>query len=225
MNDAIQIHGITINVDADNRYSLTDLYNAAKKMGLADESDRPTDWLRTKTAQKYVDFLEINGVNSHFGVGIQPIEIIKGGEFSGTYAVKDLVYSYAIWLSVEFHHEVIQTYDKKVTEEHAQLEELQAKLKTSIPKDPNCISSVIGGSPLEAHKFFKKMEVLDLVRIEIDYKPVYKKFITEKGWAYLQGYSKDGIVRVEPEMHNALMALVANFGKGNQIDMFGSLKE
>ena len=64
-----------------------------------------------------------------------------------------------------------------------------------------------------------------MVRIEIDYKPVYKKFITEKGWAYLQGYSKDGIVRVEPEMHNALMALVANFGKGNQIDMFGSLKE
>jgi hypothetical protein len=131
-----------------------------------------------------------------------------------------LVYAYAMWLCVEFHHEVIQTYDKKVTEEHAQLEALQAKLKTSIPKDPDCISSVIGGSPLEAHEFYKVMQELDLITIQTEYRPVYRKYITENGWAYCQGYSKDGIIRIDPEMHNALMALVAKFGEGNQVDIF-----
>jgi hypothetical protein len=216
--DVIQISGIEINVDADNRYSLNDLYNAAKKMGVADENDRPADWLRTKTAQKYLEFLTGRVAEIPTPLTIQPLEIVHGGLLSGTYAVKELVYSYAIWLSVEFHHEVIQTYDRTVQKEHAQLEELQAKLKTSIPKDPNCVSSVIGGSPLEAHKFFKKMEELELLRIEIDYKPIYKKFITDKGWDYCQGYSKDGIIRIEPEMHNALMALVATTAMSNQVD-------
>ena len=151
-------------------------------------------------------------------MGFQPIEIIKGGEFSGSFAVKELVYAYAMWLSVEFHHEVIQTYDRIIREEHAQLEALQAQLKTSIPKDPNCVSSVIGGSPLEAHHFYKVMQDLELISIETDYRPIYRKFITEKGWAYCQGYSKDGIIRIEPQMHNELMAMVAKFASTNQID-------
>jgi hypothetical protein len=217
MNDVIIIDKTEIRKNDNDLYCLNDLHEASG----GEKRHRPAYFLATDQAKEMI--LEIYDADIPASY---PVKTVQGkGKNQGTFVKKELVYAYAMWVSSKFAVHVIQTYDRIVQCEHAQLEELQSKLKTAIPKDPNCISSVIGGSPLEAHKFFKKMAELDLVRIETDYKPIYKKFITEKGWAYLQGYSKDGIVRVEPEMHNELMALVANFGVGNQVDIFGDIDE
>jgi hypothetical protein len=203
MNDVIKIGGFEIRENDQGWYCLNDLHRASG----GEKRHYPNYFMELEQTKSLIYEMEVTGI---------PVtQTIKN---VGTFVKKEIVYAFAMWISPRFYLEVIQTYDRIIQEEHAQLEELQAKLKTSIPKDPNCVSSVIGGSPLEAHKFFKKMEELELVRIEIDYKPVYKKFITDKGWDYCQGYSKDGIIRVEPEMHNALMALVAKTAISNQID-------
>jgi hypothetical protein len=202
---SIRIGDTVIHIDKNGRYCLNDLHESSG----GEKRHRPAYFLATQQAKELIGLLS----KADFPA-------IEAQQKTGTFAKKEIVYAYAIWISTEFYLHVIQTYDKKVTEEHAQLEALQAKLKTSIPKDPDCISSVIGGSPLEAHEFYKVMQELDLITIQTDYRPIYKKFITEKGWAYCQGYSKDGIIRIDPEMHNALMALVAKFGEGNQVDIF-----
>jgi hypothetical protein len=203
MNDLIIIDKIEIRKDDNGLYCLNDLHEASG----GEKRHRPAYFLATQQAKELINLLSI---------AEKPA--IESQQKTGTFAKKELVYAYAIWISTEFYLHVIQTYDRTVQQEHAQLEALQAKLKTAIPKDPDCVSSVIGGGPLETHEFFKAMEALGLITIKIEYRPVYKKFITDIGWACLQGYSKDGIIRVEPQMHNALIAMVAKLASNNQVD-------
>jgi hypothetical protein len=207
MNDVIIIDKIEIRKDDNGLYCLNDLHEASG----GEKRHRPAYFLDTQQAKEMI--LEIS--DAGFPASVLTL---KGGDNQGTYARKELIYAYAMWISAKFAVHVIQTYDKKVTEEHAQLEELQAKLKASIPKNPDCVSSVINGGPLETHEFFKAMEALGLITIKTEFKPVYRKYITDICWAYLQGYSKDGIIRVDPKMHNALMALVAKVAISNQVD-------
>ena len=49
-----------------------------------------------------------------------PIETIKGGEWSGTFAVRELAYDYAMWVSKKFEIQVIRAYDAMVTGEFNQ---------------------------------------------------------------------------------------------------------
>jgi len=50
-------------------------------------------------------------------LGIAPVNVVKGGNSSqqGTYVVKELVYSYAMWINAAFHIKVIRAYDAFVT--------------------------------------------------------------------------------------------------------------
>jgi hypothetical protein len=210
MTDAIIIDKIEIRKDDNGLYCLNDLHEASG----GEKRHRPAYFLATDQAKEMI--LEIYDADIPASC---PVQTVQGkGKNQGTFVKKELVYAYAMWVSSKFAVHVIQTYDRIVREEHAQLEALQAKLKTAIPKDPDCVSSVIGGGPLDAHKFYKVMQDLELINIQTEYRPIYRKFITDKGWAYCQGYSKDGIIRIEPEMHNELMAMVAKFASTNQVD-------
>lgn len=41
---------------------------------------------------------------------------VRGGRQPGTFAIKELVYAYAMWISAEYHLKVIQAYDRLVTD-------------------------------------------------------------------------------------------------------------
>jgi len=203
MNDVIKIGGFEIRENDQGWYCLNDLHRASG----GEKRHYPNYFMELEQTKSLIYEMEVTGI---------PVtQTIKN---VGTFVKKEIVYAFAMWISPRFYLEVIQTYDRIIQQEHAQLEALQAKLKTAIPKDPDCVSSVIGGGPLDAHKFYKVMQDLELINIQTEYRPIYRKFITDKGWAYCQGYSKDGIIRIEPEMHNELMAMVAKFASTNQID-------
>ena len=99
MNNLI-VANITINRDNEGRYCLNDLHKAAG----THQKHRPKYWLENDGTKALLDELEKGG--------IPPIHAKQG---LGTFAVKELVYAYAMWISPKFHLEVIRAYDNLQT--------------------------------------------------------------------------------------------------------------
>ena len=85
----------------DEMLSLTDMWKASG----SDPSRRPTDWLTSEAAARFVGFLAESmgipeGGNSHFGL----VTVVKGGSSRGsTLAHWQVGLAYAKYLSPEFH--------------------------------------------------------------------------------------------------------------------------
>lgn len=107
---AIQVAGVRIRQDAEGRFRLNDLHKAAG----GEARHRPGYWMENQQAVELVRLLETAGI---------PVVSLEGRN-GGTYAVKELVYAYAMWVRPEFHLHVIRTFDAVVT---AQLEEVSAR--------------------------------------------------------------------------------------------------
>ena len=90
----LNIDGISVGMDSQGRYNLTDLW----KLSGGEEKNKPALWLRNSTTQALI--LEI-------GEGAALLTC-KG---VGSFACKELVYSYAMWISPAFHLKVIRGYD------------------------------------------------------------------------------------------------------------------
>lgn len=106
-NKPLIIGEFTIRQDEDGRYCLNDLHKASGD----DKKHFPAYFLRNQQTKDLIEEIE-RYANSHIAV-----KIIKGGaEKQGTYVVKELVYSYAMWISAKFHLMVIRAYDSLVME-------------------------------------------------------------------------------------------------------------
>lgn len=99
----LTIADVGIRQDDVGRFSLNDLHRAAG--GLA--KHQPANWLRTNQAQELVTELDAGSIPQ-----IRGIESKQG---LGTFAAKELVYAYAMWISPAFHLKVIRAYDAAVT--------------------------------------------------------------------------------------------------------------
>ena len=106
----LKITNITIRQDAEGRYCLNDLHKAAG----GEPKDQPRHWIANQQTQDLIKELTTSG-NPLLGDGGIPLSVIKGGTEQGTFAVKPLVYAYAMWISAKFHLEVIRAYDAMVT--------------------------------------------------------------------------------------------------------------
>lgn len=98
--------------DPVGRYCLNDLHQAS---GGA-KRHQPANWLRTDQAQALVAELQKPSKNEEGLLRYEeaPLEVVNDGFANGTYAVKELVYAYAMWISPRFHLEVIRAYDALV---------------------------------------------------------------------------------------------------------------
>lgn len=115
--DSITIGDITIHQSENGLYLLTDLWKAS---GSA-RKDRPEKWLNLVSTQRYLKFLEKQERGNLQNEDVTKtgslnkssfFEIILGkGKPQGTYVSKELVYSYAMWVSCEYHHLVVSTFD------------------------------------------------------------------------------------------------------------------
>ena len=101
---ALSIGNIPIRQDAEGRYCLNDLHKAAG----GEERHSPNRFTRSESYKALVDELTPD-------LAFAPVESIRGGNNPGTFVCKELVYSYAMWISPKFHLTVIRAYDSMVS--------------------------------------------------------------------------------------------------------------
>lgn len=89
----------------DNLYSLNDLHIASG----GSAKNRPNQFIRLDQTQALITEL-----NQCADMRIA-LKSIHGGHNRGTFACKELVYAYAMWISPKFMLEVIRAYDQMVT--------------------------------------------------------------------------------------------------------------
>ncbi len=89
----------------DRARPLTDPHHAA---GGA-EKHKPNRWLRNEQTQALIEEIKRSP-----DLGSEPIKTVKGGG-GATYACKELVYAYAMWISAKFHLAVIRAFDALVS--------------------------------------------------------------------------------------------------------------
>lgn len=116
--NGIIISDIKIHMDAEGRYSLNDLHKAAGK----ERRHEPHFWLELSQTSELVDEILNTGIpvfkNDDVLKGGIPVFkpiVSKKGRYGGTYVCKELVYSYAMWISAAFALKVIRAYDALVS--------------------------------------------------------------------------------------------------------------
>lgn len=146
MTASLAILGTTIRQDAEGRFCLNDCHkaaggDAAKKpanflrldttKALIAEISRCSDASNADHGTCAELHTPHKGACSHMstpssdvrrphegdtGKSVSPLEVVNDGINNGTYAVKELVYAYAMWISPAFHLTVIRAFDALVTQ-------------------------------------------------------------------------------------------------------------
>lgn len=100
----------SIRQDEDGRYCLNDLHKASGY----DKKHQPAYFIRNQQTKDLIGEI-VNSANlqSLENNQIEPVKKMEGVK-GGTYVVKELVYSYAMWISAKFHLQVIRAYDAMV---------------------------------------------------------------------------------------------------------------
>ncbi|EED5164588.1 DNA-binding protein [Salmonella enterica subsp. enterica serovar Senftenberg] len=106
MTNQIIISDISIHKDGQGRYSLNDLHTASGK----EDKHQPAFFMRRHETIEMIN--EIS--NSAKSQSWKPT-ISKSGRYGGTYVCKELVYTYAMWISAAFALKVIRAYDALVS--------------------------------------------------------------------------------------------------------------
>lgn len=104
-NTNLTILSTAIRQDAEGRYCLNDCHKASG----SDKKNGPSYWLVTDQSQALIAEL------TDTGNPVSPVSVKRGGTNQGTYACKELVYAYAMWISPSFNLHVIRAFDALVT--------------------------------------------------------------------------------------------------------------
>lgn len=89
------VDGCLINSFEPNLYSLNDIHKASG----GSASKKPAFYLRTLTAKRILSAIP----GDHW----EKLHVIRGGAVQGTFACRELVFAYALWLSPDFYVRVL----------------------------------------------------------------------------------------------------------------------
>ena len=121
MNNLI-VAGATVRVNQNDLYSLNDLHKAAGAL----DKDKPSHWLTNIQTKDLITELELRNSKCRDSANKKVMDS-RAGRYGGTYACKQLVYAYAMWISPKFHIHVIEAYDDLV---NGRIESITTKAKT-----------------------------------------------------------------------------------------------
>jgi len=152
------------NPTEDNLYSLKALHQASGGL----KKDNPNYWLRSQSVTTSIKYLESKGTNSGNGEKITRTE--KGGNKKGgdTFVCRKLVYSYAMWISDEFHFMVIDTFDQLLNAATTdQVLDVKFNLDNTVqqdffsphqqPRDKNTLQVIMQCTPFQAEQFHNEL--------------------------------------------------------------------
>ena len=97
--------GTTTIRQSDGLYNLNDLHRSSG----GQTKHTPSRFIRNAQTQELIEEIIQNpnlGLNNP-----QPTKTVHGGKDRGTFACKELVYAYAMWISPKFHLHVIRAFD------------------------------------------------------------------------------------------------------------------
>ncbi len=106
MSNVVVLDNVEIRKDSEGRYCLNDLHKASGGAG----KDKPANFLRREETIGLIKFLESEKLN-----GVLPVNA-EAGRYGGTYVCKQLVYTYAMWISPAFHLKVVEFFDRGQTQ-------------------------------------------------------------------------------------------------------------
>lgn len=98
MNNLI-VSGTTITTDEQGLFCINDLHKASG----GDAKNKPSNWMASGSTPRLIELMVLTAEI--------PAVKTKEGRYGGTYVCKELVYSYAMWVSAEFALHVIRTFD------------------------------------------------------------------------------------------------------------------
>lgn len=106
------IGDFSVRQDEDGRYCLNDLHKASGN----NKKHQPTNFLRSDQTKELVLEIdtELYDVGNPESCSSNMRSCLKTVNGVGTFAAKELVYSYAMWISAKFHLTVIRAYDAMV---------------------------------------------------------------------------------------------------------------
>lgn len=129
----------------DGLYSLNDMHKASG----GDKKHQPSFFVRNQEVSDLAKEIEISANLQTAQVLIK----VNGGDKRGTYACKEIVYRYAMWISPKFALLVIRTFDKLVTGE-LKVQSSQLTAEQTLPLR-NAVNKLVGKSGImypEAYK-------------------------------------------------------------------------
>lgn len=109
-NQPLVIGEFTIRQDEDGRYCLNDLHKASGY----DKKHQPAYFIRNQQTKDLIAEIENPSDGASANLQRPAVGKVNDGKNNGTYVVKELVYSYAMWISAKFHLMVIRAYDAMV---------------------------------------------------------------------------------------------------------------
>lgn len=182
---ALTISDALVRQDDSGRYCLNDLHKAAG----GEKRHQPSNWLQVQQTQELINEIEIPGI---------PGIVSKQG--LGTFAVKELVYAYAMWISASFALRVIRAYDALAT----------GRLSLPILPSPRAKKMVKGGLLLE-----QQDAINDMIKQRLETVPqedragtaikIYSAINTKFGTKGM----KDGYKNIQPEHFDNIIQLIA----------------
>lgn len=106
----LTIGEFSIRQDEDGRYCLNDLHKASG----FDKKHQPAYFIRNQQTKDLIAEIENPSNGASANLQMPAVGKVNDGKNNGTYVVKELVYSYAMWISAKFHLQVIRAYDAMV---------------------------------------------------------------------------------------------------------------
>lgn len=129
----MKLNSMVIKEVAGNLYNLNDLHKASG----GDDKHKPSQFMRN---QQTIDLANEIAKRCEFA----PFRKVAG-RTGGTYACKELVYAYAMWISPEFHLKVINCFDAVVSKNPVLLSSLD-RINSEVKRSTAELMAVVNES-------------------------------------------------------------------------------